>query len=116
MMAKPPAQPLHKGMPPRRGKLRIGYLSGDLHMHAVGLLMPELLELHDRNKFEVWGFSLFEQGPDLHWRPQRDFTFSSGGLPGLRKNGSRAPTRAGSPPRTFAPARKLRGGARKEVC
>jgi predicted O-linked N-acetylglucosamine transferase (SPINDLY family) len=53
---KPPAQPLHKSMPPRRGKLRVGYLSGDLHMHAVGLLMPELLELHDRNKFEVWGF------------------------------------------------------------
>lgn len=23
------------------------YLSGDLHMHAVGLLMPELLELHE---------------------------------------------------------------------
>ncbi|MGN6475208.1 MAG: 2'-5' RNA ligase family protein [Mycobacteriales bacterium] len=33
-------------------------------------------------RFEVWGFSLFEQGPDLHWRPQRDFTFSAGGLPG----------------------------------
>jgi 2'-5' RNA ligase len=33
-------------------------------------------------RFEVWGFSLFEQGLDLHWRPQRDFAFSSGGLPG----------------------------------
>lgn len=33
-------------------------------------------------RFEVWGFSLFEQGPDLHWRPQRDFAFSAGGLPG----------------------------------
>jgi len=32
--------------------------------------------------FEVWGFSLFEQGPDLHWRPQRDYTFGGGGLPG----------------------------------
>jgi 2'-5' RNA ligase len=32
--------------------------------------------------FEVWGFSLFEQGPDLHWRPQRDFSFGGGGLPG----------------------------------
>lgn len=32
--------------------------------------------------FEVWGFSLFEQGPDLHWRPQRDFAFGGGGLPG----------------------------------
>ena len=25
-------------------------------MHAVGLLMPELLELHDRSRFEVYGF------------------------------------------------------------
>jgi len=48
--------PLHRGMPPRSGKIRIGYLSGDLHMHAVGLLTPELFELHDRDKFEVWAF------------------------------------------------------------
>ncbi|NRF70226.1 tetratricopeptide repeat protein [Aquincola sp. S2] len=53
---KPPALPLHKAAPKRSGRIRIGYLSGDLHMHAVGLLMPELLELHDRSKFEVWGF------------------------------------------------------------
>jgi 2'-5' RNA ligase len=32
--------------------------------------------------FEVFGFTLFEQGPDSMWRPQRDFTFGSGGLPG----------------------------------
>lgn len=32
--------------------------------------------------FVVWGFSLFERGPDLVWRPQRDFSFGSGGLPG----------------------------------
>ena len=38
------------------GPLRVGYLSGDLCMHAVGLLIPELLELHDRSKFEVFGF------------------------------------------------------------
>jgi 2'-5' RNA ligase len=29
-------------------------------------------------RFFVWGFSLFEQGPDQVWRPQRDFPF---GLP-----------------------------------
>ena len=52
----PPAQAMHRSMPPRQGRIRIGYLSGDLHMHAVGLLMPELLELHDRSKFEVFGF------------------------------------------------------------
>jgi predicted O-linked N-acetylglucosamine transferase (SPINDLY family) len=54
----PKAQPvaLHQAMPPRTGKIKIGYLSGDLHMHAVGLLTPELFELHDREKFEVWAF------------------------------------------------------------
>jgi predicted O-linked N-acetylglucosamine transferase (SPINDLY family) len=35
-------------------KLRIGYLSADLCTHAVGLIMPELFELHDRNRFEVY--------------------------------------------------------------
>lgn len=53
---RPSATPLHLSMPKRSGKIRIGYLSGDLHMHAVGLLTPELFELHDRSKFEVWGF------------------------------------------------------------
>jgi 2'-5' RNA ligase len=32
--------------------------------------------------FQVFGFSLYEQGPDMVWRPQRDFTFGGGGLPG----------------------------------
>lgn len=32
--------------------------------------------------FSVRGFTLFEQGPDETWRPQRDFVFGSGGLPG----------------------------------
>ena len=53
---KPPATALHQGTPKRQGRIRIGYLSGDLHMHAVGLLTPELFELHDRSRFEVWGF------------------------------------------------------------
>jgi 2'-5' RNA ligase len=33
-------------------------------------------------RFTVWGFTLFERGHDGVWRPQRDFPFSSGGLPG----------------------------------
>jgi predicted O-linked N-acetylglucosamine transferase (SPINDLY family) len=53
---KPPAAPLHAAMPPRSGKIKIGYLSGDLHHHAVGLLTAELFELHDRSRFEVWAF------------------------------------------------------------
>ncbi|MCF8203984.1 MAG: hypothetical protein K9J82_02830 [Methylotenera sp.] len=50
------APPLHRGRQ-RQGKIRIGYLSGDLHMHAVGLLTAELYELHDRARFEVHAFS-----------------------------------------------------------
>ncbi len=37
-------------------KIRIGYLSGDLCMHAVGLLTAELFELHDRERFELHAF------------------------------------------------------------
>ena len=33
-------------------------------------------------RFTVWGFTLFEQGPDSVWRPQRDFPFGRGGRPG----------------------------------
>ena len=55
-IAKPPAQPLHAIAPKHDGKVRIGYLSGDLCLHAVGLLVPELLELHDRERFEVFAF------------------------------------------------------------
>ncbi len=36
-------------------------------------------------RFRVWGFSLFERGPDQVWRPQRDFPFGAGGLPGPRE-------------------------------
>jgi 2'-5' RNA ligase len=32
--------------------------------------------------FAVRGFSLFEQGADGTWRPQRDFVFGAAGLPG----------------------------------
>ena len=55
-VAKVTETPLHKGRK-RDGKIKIGYLSGDLHMHAVGLLTAELYELHDREKFEVHAFS-----------------------------------------------------------
>lgn len=55
-VAKVSAAPLHKGRQ-REGKIKIAYLSGDLHMHAVGLLTAELYELHDKSKFEVHAFS-----------------------------------------------------------
>ena len=43
------------------GRLRIGYLSADLHEHATGVLAAGLFEQHDRAAFVVHGYST---GPD----------------------------------------------------
>lgn len=43
---------------PDGGRIRIGYVSGELREHAVGHLMARLLELHDRAAFEVHAISL----------------------------------------------------------
>ncbi|MFC4441980.1 tetratricopeptide repeat protein [Caulobacter henricii] len=44
--------------PARSGdRLRLGYLSGDFHDHATSYLTAELFELHDRSRFEVYGYS-----------------------------------------------------------
>ena len=43
------------------GRLRIGYLSADFHLHATSQLMVQTLEHHDRSAFEV---TLFSTGPE----------------------------------------------------
>ncbi len=40
------------------GKIRVGYYSADFHNHPVAYLTAELFEIHDRSKFEIFGFSL----------------------------------------------------------
>ncbi|HUP95354.1 MAG TPA: tetratricopeptide repeat protein [Burkholderiales bacterium] len=42
-------------------RVRIGYYSGDFHQHPVPCLLAEVLELHDRSRFEVFAYSY---GPD----------------------------------------------------
>jgi protein O-GlcNAc transferase len=37
-------------------KIRIGYLSGEFRRHAMSLLMVELFELHDKERFEIYAF------------------------------------------------------------
>lgn len=44
-----------------RPKIRLGYLSCDFHAHATSLLLVELLESHDRERFEIFAYSY---GPD----------------------------------------------------
>jgi protein O-GlcNAc transferase len=47
----------------RRQKIRIGYFSADYYTHATAHLMAELLEIHDRSRFEI---TLFSFGPETN--------------------------------------------------
>ncbi|MEK8029261.1 tetratricopeptide repeat protein [Ideonella sp. DXS29W] len=50
-MTWPPAAPRNDA------RLRIGYLSSDLHAHATAYLMAEVFERHDRRRVEVFAYS-----------------------------------------------------------
>lgn len=50
-----PAAPLAPAAPGPR--IRIGYFSADFHEHATAHLMAEMLERHDRSRFEIIAFS-----------------------------------------------------------
>jgi protein O-GlcNAc transferase len=39
-------------------RVRIGYLSADFFNHATAWLISEMLEQHDRNRFEIFGYSI----------------------------------------------------------
>src|SRR5207248_1727447 len=43
--------------PRPRERIRLAYLSADFHGHATAYLISELIELHDRARFEVIGIS-----------------------------------------------------------
>lgn len=47
-------------------RIRIGYVSGDLCVHAVGLLLPELLEGHDKTRFEIYGYDFSPEDGTSH--------------------------------------------------
>ncbi len=44
-------------------KIKIGYYSADFREHAVGQLVVNLFELHDKSKFEIFAFYF---GPDVN--------------------------------------------------
>lgn len=50
-------------------KIRIGYLSSDYCLHPISMLIAEMLEKHDRDHFEVYGYcSSREDGSPLRAR------------------------------------------------
>jgi predicted O-linked N-acetylglucosamine transferase (SPINDLY family) len=57
---------LSKGRQYRHERLRVGYVSGDLCVHAVGLLLPELLEHHDRSKFDIYAYDFSPEDGTAH--------------------------------------------------
>jgi predicted O-linked N-acetylglucosamine transferase (SPINDLY family) len=55
-------------------RLRIGYLSPDMNNHAVGLIVADVLERHDRSRVEIWGFSTgADDGSEIRQRLVRAF-------------------------------------------
>ena len=49
-------------------RVRIGYFSADFKSHPTAHLTAELFELHDKNQFEIYGFSLQTAHPDDEMR------------------------------------------------
>ena len=68
----PPAPDVPPSLPAAArdgGRLRIGYLSSDLRAHAVGYLVPEVFELHDRDAFAISAYYCGQPSADsLHLR------------------------------------------------
>jgi predicted O-linked N-acetylglucosamine transferase (SPINDLY family) len=52
----------------RHERIRVGYFSGDYRNHPVSFLTAEMLERHDRSRFEVTAFSF---GPDTQDKMRR---------------------------------------------
>lgn len=69
----------------RKDRIRLGYLSTDFFAHAVGFLVRDLFACHDRDRFEVYGYSLRHQPDAVQTRIQqgcdhyRNLTGSSAG-------------------------------------
>jgi predicted O-linked N-acetylglucosamine transferase (SPINDLY family) len=49
-------------------RIRVAYLSADLHDHATAYLMAGLFEQHDRSRFEITTVSFGPDDPNSSWR------------------------------------------------
>lgn len=59
----------HQRVQTERRKLRIGYVSGEFRQQATSMLMVELFELHDRQRFDIVAFDNgWDDGSELRRR------------------------------------------------
>ena len=61
-------EPLPRRAKRRPGRLRVGYLSGDFRNHVMGKMMLEVLERHDRERFEIFAYATTDARDD--WTPR----------------------------------------------
>lgn len=60
--------------PVEERRIRLGYFSADFHVHPVAYQMTELIERHDRSRFEVIGYSCGPgDGSEVRRRLQKAF-------------------------------------------
>jgi protein O-GlcNAc transferase len=68
------AAPLWQGERYNHDRVRIGYFSADFREHPISHLIARFIEIHDRKKFEVIGFS-FRPSADDAWRQRLEKAF-----------------------------------------
>lgn len=56
--------PMPRPEPRRPGRLRVGYVSGDLRNHVMGKMMWQAIQHHDKSRFELFFFSLSDREDD----------------------------------------------------
>ena len=55
---KPKRSSLYIAKPSSHDKIRVGYVSADFRNHAVSHLITDLIGQHNRNEFEIYGYSI----------------------------------------------------------
>ncbi len=65
---------LWNGETHRNARIRIGYVSGEFRQQATSILMTELFERHDRNRFELFAFDNgWDDSSEIRGRINRAF-------------------------------------------
>jgi predicted O-linked N-acetylglucosamine transferase (SPINDLY family) len=73
--ARPLPVPVQARSTVRPGKIRIGYVCGEFRDQATSILMTEVYESHDRERFEIFAFDNgWDDGSRLRQRMNRAFT------------------------------------------
>ena len=50
----------------KQNKIKVGYFSGDFHLHPVSTLISAVLESHSKNDFEIFAYSLHNKKDDMY--------------------------------------------------